>query len=72
MGSQLSLSSSRTLEIVFNSNNWNPRERTHTGHEKYLYWDSRIDCPRKHCDSCEGLGHQESSLEEAMFLQRYI
>jgi hypothetical protein len=71
-----SLSSSRTLEIVFNSNSRKPRERTHTGHEKYLYWGSRIDCPGKHCDSCEGLGHQESSLrcalEEAMFLQRYI
>ncbi|XP_058107429.1 uncharacterized protein LOC131251008 [Magnolia sinica] len=42
--------------------------------EKYLYWGDRIDCPGKHCDSCEGLGHQESSLrcalEEAMFLQR--
>ncbi|PON43605.1 hypothetical protein TorRG33x02_333450 [Trema orientale] len=46
----------------------------HTGNEKYLYWGNRIDCPGKHCDSCEGLGHQESSLrcalEEAMFLQR--
>lgn len=43
-------------------------------HEKYLYWGDRIDCPGKHCDSCEGLGHQESSLrcalEEALFLQR--
>ncbi|KAL3533528.1 hypothetical protein ACH5RR_007049 [Cinchona calisaya] len=42
--------------------------------DKYLYWGNRIDCPGKHCDSCEGLGHQESSLrcalEEAMFLQR--
>ncbi|XP_027365359.1 uncharacterized protein LOC113872202 isoform X2 [Abrus precatorius] len=42
--------------------------------EKYLYWGTRIDCPGKHCVSCEGLGHQESSLrcalEEAMFLQR--
>ncbi|GMN57705.1 hypothetical protein TIFTF001_026805 [Ficus carica] len=46
----------------------------HTGNEKYLYWGNRVDCPGKHCDSCEGLGHQESSLrcalEEAMFLQR--
>ncbi|KAL5546627.1 hypothetical protein UlMin_006314 [Ulmus minor] len=46
----------------------------HTGNEKYLYWGGRIDCPGKHCDSCEGLGHQESSLrcalEEAMFLKR--
>lgn len=42
--------------------------------KKYLYWGNRIDCPGKHCDSCEGLGHQESSLrcalEEALFLQR--
>ncbi|KAG6501155.1 hypothetical protein ZIOFF_041025 [Zingiber officinale] len=41
---------------------------------KYLYWGGRIDCPGKHCDSCAGLGHQESSLrcalEEALFLQR--
>ncbi|XP_015866368.1 uncharacterized protein LOC107403954 isoform X2 [Ziziphus jujuba] len=55
--------------------NFNSRyENSLTGHEKYLYWGSRIDCPGKHCDSCEGLGHQESSLrcalEEAMFLQR--
>ncbi|XP_047946120.1 uncharacterized protein LOC125192555 isoform X2 [Salvia hispanica] len=46
----------------------------HTLHDKYLYWGSRIDCPGKHCDSCEGLGHQESSLrcalEEALFLGR--
>ncbi|KAJ7976588.1 Calcium ion binding [Quillaja saponaria] len=45
-----------------------------SGHEKYLYWGDRIDCPGKHCGSCEGLGHQESSLrcalEEAMYLQR--
>ncbi|KAM1094158.1 hypothetical protein FF1_009204 [Malus domestica] len=45
-----------------------------SGHEKYLYWGDRIDCPGKHCESCAGLGHQESSLrcalEEAMFLQR--
>ncbi|XP_050364771.1 uncharacterized protein LOC126783357 [Argentina anserina] len=43
-------------------------------HDKYLYWGSRIDCPGKHCQSCEGLGHQESSLrcalEEAILLQR--
>ncbi|KAI5663801.1 hypothetical protein M9H77_23124 [Catharanthus roseus] len=46
----------------------------HKGPEKYLYWGNRIDCPGKHCDSCEGLGHQESSLrcalEEALFLNR--
>ncbi|XP_012575580.1 uncharacterized protein [Cicer arietinum] len=41
---------------------------------KYLYWGTRIDCPGKHCGSCEGLGHQESSLrcalEEAIYLRR--
>ncbi|KAL3819690.1 hypothetical protein ACJIZ3_005595 [Penstemon smallii] len=46
----------------------------HNMHEKYLYWGNKIDCPGKHCDSCEGLGHQESSLrcalEEALFLGR--
>ncbi|XP_021297415.1 uncharacterized protein LOC110426508 [Herrania umbratica] len=48
--------------------------RQHSLHDKYLYWGDRIDCPGKHCDSCEGLGHQESSLrcalEEAIFLNR--
>ncbi|CAD6211296.1 unnamed protein product [Miscanthus lutarioriparius] len=42
--------------------------------DKYLYWGSRVDCPGKHCGSCAGLGHQESSLrcalEEALFLGR--
>ncbi|XP_020241716.1 uncharacterized protein LOC109820064 isoform X2 [Asparagus officinalis] len=42
--------------------------------KKFLYWGNRIDCPGKHCDSCAGLGHQESSLrcalEEALFLNR--
>ncbi|KAK9725993.1 hypothetical protein RND81_05G182700 [Saponaria officinalis] len=42
--------------------------------EKYLYWGFKIDCPGKHCHSCAGLGHQESSLrcalEEAFFLRR--
>ncbi|KAJ8759967.1 hypothetical protein K2173_010823 [Erythroxylum novogranatense] len=50
------------------------KRKVHTIHEKYLYWGDRIDCPGKHCESCEGLGHQESSLrcalEEAMFLNR--
>ncbi|KAL0453225.1 UNVERIFIED_CONTAM: hypothetical protein Slati_1300600 [Sesamum latifolium] len=50
-----------------------PKNR-HSLHDKYLYWGNRIDCPGKHCDSCEGLGHQESSLrcalEEALFLGR--
>ncbi|PSS15738.1 Nuclear transition protein like [Actinidia chinensis var. chinensis] len=48
--------------------------RPYSTSEKYLYWGNRIDCPGKHCESCEGLGHQESSLrcalEEAMFLHR--
>ncbi|CAM8882913.1 unnamed protein product [Rhodiola kirilowii] len=43
--------------------------------KKYLYWGSRIDCPGKHCNTCAGLGHQESSLrcalEEAMYLHRW-
>jgi len=42
--------------------------------DKYLYWGGRVDCPGKHCGSCAGLGHQESSLrcalEEALFLGR--
>uniref|UniRef100_A0A5B7ANJ6 Uncharacterized protein n=1 Tax=Davidia involucrata TaxID=16924 RepID=A0A5B7ANJ6_DAVIN len=54
----------------------NSRQRQQNGHEKYLYWGKRIDCPGKHCESCEGLGHQESSLrcalEEAMFLRRTL
>ncbi|KAI3747067.1 hypothetical protein L6452_09510 [Arctium lappa] len=52
--------------------NINSLHRTDT--EKFLYWGNRIDCPGKHCESCEGLGHQESSLrcalEEAIFLRR--
>ncbi|WOK95946.1 hypothetical protein Cni_G04653 [Canna indica] len=52
------------------------RERSSGLERKYLYWGSRIDCPGKHCDSCAGLGHQESSLrcalEEALFLQRVL
>lgn len=63
-----SSSSLKTLESVPNLVNHR--------HEKYLYWGNRIDCPGKHCHSCEGLGHQESSLrcalEEAIFLKRYI
>ncbi|XP_074586423.1 uncharacterized protein LOC141842108 [Curcuma longa] len=50
------------------------RELSRVLDRKYLYWGGRIDCPGKHCDSCAGLGHQESSLrcalEEALFLQR--
>ncbi|XP_057727899.1 uncharacterized protein LOC130943862 [Arachis stenosperma] len=52
----------------------NPNSPQHHQLRRYLYWGDRIDCPGKHCDSCEGLGHQESSLrcalEEALFLQR--
>uniref|UniRef100_A0A0E0KE34 Uncharacterized protein n=1 Tax=Oryza punctata TaxID=4537 RepID=A0A0E0KE34_ORYPU len=44
------------------------------GGKKYLYWGGRVDCPGKHCGTCAGLGHQESSLrcalEEALFLGR--
>ncbi|MFS8008920.1 hypothetical protein Hanom_Chr14g01278541 [Helianthus anomalus] len=46
----------------------------HSDSDKFLYWGNRIDCPGKHCESCEGLGHQESSLrcalEEAIVLKR--
>lgn len=65
------LSAPGSIQKMVNS----PQDR-HTLHEKYLYWGSRIDCPGKHCDSCEGLGHQESSLrcalEEALFLGRFV
>ncbi|CAN1318866.1 hypothetical protein LINPERPRIM_LOCUS30989 [Linum perenne] len=50
--------------------------RIHTLHDKYLYWGFGIDCPGIHCDcdSCQGFGHQESSLrcalQEALFLNR--
>ncbi|BFG21287.1 hypothetical protein CerSpe_075610 [Prunus speciosa] len=63
------VSSPKAIESVTKSKN-NDQNR----HEKFLYWGNRIDCPGKHCESCEGLGHQESSLrcalEEAMFLKR--
>ncbi|XP_010517598.1 PREDICTED: uncharacterized protein LOC104793021 [Camelina sativa] len=49
-------------------------KRRHSLSDKYLYWGDRIDCPGKNCETCAGLGHQESSLrcalEEAMFLNR--
>ncbi|KAL9154986.1 hypothetical protein ABFS82_10G152800 [Erythranthe guttata] len=64
-----SFSTPTTLQNLVNT----PQNR-HNLQEKYLYWGGRIDCPGKHCDSCEGLGHQESSLrcalEEALFLGR--
>ncbi|XP_052173657.1 uncharacterized protein LOC127788975 [Diospyros lotus] len=64
-----SLSSGRAPgSVLFN------HRSTFNGSGKYVYWGNRIDCPGKHCESCEGLGHQESSLrcalEEALFLQR--
>ncbi|KAL6988030.1 hypothetical protein U1Q18_013777 [Sarracenia purpurea var. burkii] len=70
----LSFSSAKNPEhLAAKSNN---RRRPYNVSEKYLYWGNRIDCPGKHCESCEGLGHQESSLrcalEEALFLQRYL
>ncbi|KAL8246409.1 hypothetical protein R6Q59_007625 [Mikania micrantha] len=59
----------QTPNLHFNSNRIHP-----TDTEKFLYWGNRIDCPGKHCGSCAGLGHQESSLrcalEEAIFLNR--
>lgn len=62
------LSSSPTATL---SGSW--RSGARSG-DKYLYWGSRVDCPGKHCGSCAGLGHQESSLrcalEEALFLGR--
>ncbi|KAL5810245.1 hypothetical protein ACOSQ4_026813 [Xanthoceras sorbifolium] len=65
-----SFPSSITLKNLSRSKN----KRRHTLQDKYLYWGNRIDCPGKHCDSCAGLGHQESSLrcalEEAIFLKR--
>ncbi|PKI31958.1 hypothetical protein CRG98_047676, partial [Punica granatum] len=65
-----SLSPYGTSEIVAR---WGRPKHQHSLHDKYLYWGNKIDCPGKHCDSCEGLGHQESSLrcalEEAMFLK---
>ncbi|KAG8372140.1 hypothetical protein BUALT_Bualt12G0035400 [Buddleja alternifolia] len=64
-----SFSTPKSIQKLVN----NPKNR-HNLHEKYLYWGNRIDCPGKHCHSCEGLGHQESSLrcalEEALFLGR--
>uniref|UniRef100_A0A1J3K318 Uncharacterized protein n=2 Tax=Noccaea caerulescens TaxID=107243 RepID=A0A1J3K318_NOCCA len=51
-------------------------KRHHSLWDKYLYWGDRIDCPGKNCETCAGLGHQESSLrcalEEAMFLNRTL
>ncbi|EEF40201.1 conserved hypothetical protein [Ricinus communis] len=69
-----SFSSPNTHNIIVDIIRPTKPTRPHSLHDKYLYWGNRIDCPGKHCDSCEGLGHQESSLrcalEEAIFLNR--
>uniref|UniRef100_M4CGB7 O-fucosyltransferase family protein n=1 Tax=Brassica campestris TaxID=3711 RepID=M4CGB7_BRACM len=69
---KLSLPYQQTLIDYFATS---PRgKRQHTLSDKYLYWGNRIDCPGKNCETCAGLGHQESSLrcalEEALFLNR--
>ncbi|WJX20935.1 hypothetical protein P8452_10417 [Trifolium repens] len=67
--------------FLFTNDSSNSQFNTHfynlnnnNNNKKYLYWGTRIDCPGKHCGSCEGLGHQESSLrcalEEAIYLRR--
>ncbi|XP_057547622.1 uncharacterized protein LOC130826100 [Amaranthus tricolor] len=65
-----SLSSPKIIPNVIDK----PKSNSFEQNEKFLYWGYRIDCPGKHCDTCAGLGHQESSLrcalEEALFLQR--
>ncbi|XP_010673051.2 uncharacterized protein LOC104889510 [Beta vulgaris subsp. vulgaris] len=64
-----SFSSPKIIHHVFNES---AIDKT----QKFLYWGYRIDCPGHHCDTCAGLGHQESSLrcalEEALFLQRTL
>ncbi|CAL1403708.1 unnamed protein product [Linum trigynum] len=66
--------SARSMKLIKGLLRPSRPKRMHTLHDKYLYWGNRIDCPGKHCESCEGLGHQESSLrcalEEALFLNR--
>ncbi|CAK9180828.1 unnamed protein product [Ilex paraguariensis] len=67
-----SISNAKTIENLVGKSI--DRHIRHNGPEKYLYWGNKVDCPGKHCDSCEGLGHQESSLrcalEEAIILER--
>ncbi|XP_057549304.1 uncharacterized protein LOC130827558 isoform X2 [Amaranthus tricolor] len=62
--------STKIIPHVFNQ----PKSNSFQPNQKFLYWGYRIDCPGKHCDTCAGLGHQESSLrcalEEALFLER--
>ncbi|KAE8668466.1 CDPK-related kinase 1 family protein [Hibiscus syriacus] len=69
-----SLNSTAPFSFISSRTHLKGKPREHSLHDKYLYWGNRIDCPGKHCDSCEGLGHQESSLrcalEEAIFLNR--
>ncbi|CAI9099574.1 OLC1v1036421C4 [Oldenlandia corymbosa var. corymbosa] len=68
-----SFPASSRISVVVGGNDSKDNHR-HKQPDKYLYWGDRIDCPGKHCESCAGLGHQESSLrcalEEAMFLGR--
>ncbi|KAL7613693.1 hypothetical protein Lser_V15G06404 [Lactuca serriola] len=72
--SLISTTGSNTLQIPISRFIDNTKSLHRTDTEKFLYWGNRIDCPGKHCESCEGLGHQESSLrcalEEAIFLHR--
>ncbi|XP_022932889.1 uncharacterized protein LOC111439414 isoform X1 [Cucurbita moschata] len=78
IGVSSSFPSSNSIREIFRFKNLNQKQRRNrhvfSTNDKFLYWGNRIDCPGKHCESCEGLGHQESSLrcalEEAMFLQR--
>ncbi|KAM1515426.1 hypothetical protein ACFX13_014804 [Malus domestica] len=58
------LSSPKILESMPEDKYKNQNHQS--GHEKYLYWADKIDCPGKHCESCAGLGHQESSLRRAL------
>ncbi|CAN6586246.1 unnamed protein product [Malus baccata var. baccata] len=58
------LSSPKILESMPEDKYKNQNHQS--GHEKYLYWADKIDCPGKHCESCAGMGHQESSLRRAL------
>ncbi|KAL4578330.1 hypothetical protein LXL04_014451 [Taraxacum kok-saghyz] len=72
--SLISTTGSNTLQTPISRFRDNTKSLHRTDTEKFLYWGNRIDCPGKHCESCEGLGHQESSLrcalEEAIVLHR--
>ncbi|KAL6878347.1 hypothetical protein ACP4OV_012517 [Aristida adscensionis] len=71
--SSSSSSSSSSFPAASLSGSWRSGAKSVNG-DRYLYWGGRVDCPGKHCGSCAGLGHQESSLrcalEEALFLGR--